>query len=60
MDELLVRCYGILGIAGNASRQEAAQAFEALKRRYQGIDFSHRGEGRPPAVGETERAELGL
>jgi S1-C subfamily serine protease len=38
MDELLVRCYGILGIAGNASRQEAAEAFEALKRRYQGID----------------------
>lgn len=40
MDELLIRCYAILGIEPNASRKEAAQAFEAMKRLYQDTDSS--------------------
>jgi S1-C subfamily serine protease len=36
MNELLTKCYAILGLEEDASRQEVTQAYGALKRIYQG------------------------
>jgi S1-C subfamily serine protease len=37
MDELLTKCYAVLGLQGNASKQEVTQAYESLKQSYSGI-----------------------
>lgn len=38
MNELLAKCYSILGLQENASRREATQAYERLKQVYQGAE----------------------
>lgn len=47
MDELLTRCYAVLGLQETASRQEVAQAYESLKKIYQGGEAGAEGKVPP-------------
>ena len=56
MNELLAKCYSILGLQENASRKEATHAYETLKQVYQGAEADSE-EGAVPRQRE-KRKEL--